>query len=363
MPPGYTILDNIAAIAEKTSANVGDKTETETIPENTVSTPVVNATPTQPDTVDNAKPASNTYVKHGDGCLESGIKMIDECGLAKNFGKADVTIDDYIFRLAMAMTIEMGSTEWLGYLLGHSTKTGYHINGISIPVQTVSSTEVDEIETPDDKRIIGTVHSHHHMGAFFSGTDTKYIGGNNELMVVLTSKGESKCAVRYTLECGHVFLKEANLEVLHVDDQKIKDFVEAAKKNIKRKSYTPYYQSYQGGQGFFGQDGRWNPPGSQYGMYQPNQYTNIIKGGTTTQEPPKTQPAKEPKDEDDEMWVPWYGRISINDPQAIRYREYLVSIRGDTEKTKEKAVNQNNINAANNSIPDFADDWDGYYGY
>lgn len=180
----------------------------------------------------------------GSGILESGIELVDKCSLAKDIKEPDVTMDFLIYQKAMALTNEMGSIEWLGYLKGFQTEGGYHIDGMVIPKQTVDSVsvEVDEGLTDDD--IIGTIHSHHGMGTFFSSTDHDYIGSNNPVMLVIASNGSAKCAVRHTLACGNFILVDADFEVLHNDNPEIKDFITDALTKVTKK--VSVYNNFSG---------------------------------------------------------------------------------------------------------------------
>ena len=187
--------------------------------------------------------------------LSSGLKVVEKCSLAKDLEDPEVSMDFIVMQKALAMTQEMGSKEWLGYLKGFPTEDGFHIDDIFIPKQTVTSSDVDEIERVVDADIVGTIHSHHNMGTFFSGTDHDYIGGNNPVMIVIDSKGNTKCAVRAKLQCGNYILLEAELTVLYADNPEIKEFITANKDKITEKVYTwvspylnnpnfPYYNQY-----------------------------------------------------------------------------------------------------------------------
>lgn len=180
----------------------------------------------------------------GNGILDSGIELIEKCSLAKNIDEPDVTMDFLIYQKAMALTSEMGDTEWLGYLKGFPTEDGYHIDSMVIPKQTVDSVSVEVDEGLTDNDIIGTIHSHHGMGAFFSGTDHDYIGSNNPVMLVITSKGDAKCAVRHTLACGNFILIDAEFEVLHTDNPEIKEFITDALTKVTKKVFTYVHTNY-----------------------------------------------------------------------------------------------------------------------
>ena len=202
----------------------------------------------------------------GSGILDSGIELIEKCSLAKDIKEPDVTMDFLVYQKAMALTSEMGNIEWLGYLKGFPTEDGYHIDGMVIPKQTVDSVSVEVDEGLVDNDIIGTIHSHHGMGTFFSNTDHDYIGSNNPIMLVIASNGNAKCAVRHTLACGNFILIDADFEVLHIDNPEIKDFITDALTKVTKKVFVYNNLSGYGAYGFQNNfiPGKTFVPGSGY---------------------------------------------------------------------------------------------------
>jgi hypothetical protein len=223
-------------------------------------------------------PLHQCQVVEAEKPLSSGLKMIEKCSLAKDFKDPEVTIDFLVMQKALAMTQVMDKKEWLGYLKGFKTEDGFHIEDIVIPRQVVTSCDVDEIERVADNDIIGTVHSHNTMGTFFSSTDHDYIGANNPVMVVVDSKGNSKCAVRATLQCGNFILLDAELTVIYTDSPEIVEFITANKDKITEKVYVfNNYQNLLGLQGLQGyQDYPYYPGRFPNQNPQCNQHTNII---------------------------------------------------------------------------------------
>lgn len=202
--------------------------------------------------------------------LSSGLKVVEKCSLAKDLEDPEITMDFIVMQKALAMTQEMGSREWLGYVKGFPTEKGFHIDEILIPKQTATYSDVEDIERVTDEDIIGTIHSHHTMGTFFSGTDHDYIGANNPVMIVIDSKGNTKAAVRAKLQCGNYILLEAELTILYADNPEIKDFVTVSKSKIAEKVYVQANPCYQYGNNlhpyFYGQNQN----------QQCNQHPNII---------------------------------------------------------------------------------------
>ena len=85
--------------------------------------------------------------------------------------------------------------EWLALLLGTRSQNGLRVKvtGLRVPQQTRSHGACDTVDeeplTPD---IVGVVHSHHTMGAFFSNTDQKTLNTRFPLSIVIAQlKGKN----------------------------------------------------------------------------------------------------------------------------------------------------------------------------
>lgn len=100
--------------------------------------------------------------------------------------------------------------EWLAYLIG----TDLVVSDLFIPNQTVASASVNvDADTPLPMvPMIGVIHSHHGMGAFFSGTDDAYINGNHNISIVV-SNTEMKAQVRMKTPCGALRTLPANVAI------------------------------------------------------------------------------------------------------------------------------------------------------
>lgn len=172
----------------------------------------------------------------------SGVKLIDKCGYA-TLHKGAVHISTLANMKSNAMMIRMGKKEWLAYLLGTIDEEGgiptYNVEDIFIPEQEITSVSVDVTDNNKPPlNIIGTIHSHHDMGSFFSGVDTDYIGSNYPLTLVKSSNnvvGKSK----RTLPCGSVML--ADVQVFELYPQAVIDFLDEAEKKISEKTFTYDY--------------------------------------------------------------------------------------------------------------------------
>lgn len=160
----------------------------------------------------------------------SGLEIISKCGVAD---KAEVYISKIVKEKIDALMDEFRHTEWLGYLVGKIKGAKHFVEDMVIPEQEVSTASVKVLGTPPD-RCIGTVHSHHSMGAFTSGTDEEHLVGNHPVcMVVSDSKTIAK--VRLETLCGRLVAVEATIYSERISD---KTFIEESKAKIKTKTYS-----------------------------------------------------------------------------------------------------------------------------
>jgi hypothetical protein len=169
--------------------------------------------------------------------------------------KGTIIIDIVSYTKVKAMMKEMGSKEWLAYLIGtfpeDISKDPVLITGLMIPEQEVSSTSVDVVGEPPAE-CIGTIHSHHSMGAFASGTDKDHLQGNHNVFLVVTTKLDFEAKIRTLLPCGDFCLQEAELQYSLPQSSEVEEFVASAKGVIKEKTYA--YQQYLNN----GNYGRWD---------------------------------------------------------------------------------------------------------
>lgn len=127
------------------------------------------------------------------------------------------------------------STEWLGYLIGD--RETLRIHDMIIPKQEVSSARVDVLGPIERQDIIGVIHSHHSMGAFFSSVDDTYINGNHNLSIVVAHNGV-KAVVRWTTPCGSKMLVDGKVVVERENLFDEDAFLEDAIENILEKEVT-----------------------------------------------------------------------------------------------------------------------------
>lgn len=84
--------------------------------------------------------------------------------------------------------------EWLVLLHGQREEGGltYKVERMTVPPdQLRSSGEVELPEMVEESDLIGVLHSHHSMGAFFSGTDKTKLNPKYDLSIVISSRLET----------------------------------------------------------------------------------------------------------------------------------------------------------------------------
>lgn len=147
-------------------------------------------------------------------CWDSGIKVIKGCGhmnVPKYHVDFEILADEKIKKLQK----HYPSLEWLAYLVGKVDHKTNHVlvEDIVIPdSQRVTGANVYDVEYGwnEGKAIIGVIHSHHGMGAFFSGTDDEYINQNHDVSIVVSTNQGSpiKGQVRIKTPCDSYILAE-----------------------------------------------------------------------------------------------------------------------------------------------------------
>lgn len=138
-----------------------------------------------------------------------------------------------------SMMDEMNRKEWMGYLKGFEDDGDIYIEDIYIPEQTVTSANVNnEEEQPEDS--IGMVHSHHSMGAFWSGTDRSSIIHQNKANMVVDSDMEMEATTLVDLPCGRTAVVDADVLVMNEGDD-FEDWAEEQEDKIQTKTYSSSY--------------------------------------------------------------------------------------------------------------------------
>lgn len=127
---------------------------------------------------------------------DTELKVVTECGLKPD--TLDITLSRIVNAKIDILMKKFTNCEWLAYLIG-DFETRY-VDDLIIPEQVVSSGAVTSVGSKP-AGVIGVIHSHHNLGAFFSGTDDEYINKNNDISIVIAHNG-CKSQVRWTTPCG-----------------------------------------------------------------------------------------------------------------------------------------------------------------
>jgi len=147
-------------------------------------------------------------------CWDAGIKILPTCG-HMTVPKYNVEFEELADEKIKKLQDYYPTLEWLAYLEGEvdHEKHNVLVTDIVIPdSQNVTGTNVYNVEYSwgDGRKIIGVIHSHHTMGAFFSGTDDAYINQNHDVSIVVSTNSRSpiKGQVRMKTLCGSYILAE-----------------------------------------------------------------------------------------------------------------------------------------------------------
>ncbi len=206
-------------------------------------------------------------------CWDSGIEILPSCG-HMNIPAYHIQFNLLAHQKINKLKAYYPSLEWLAYLVGEVDHENHvvAVEDLVIPdSQQVTTASVYNVEytwsaLPDNKHIIGVIHSHHSMGAFFSGTDDAYINQNHDVsIVVATAKGrEIKSQVRVKTPCNsYVLAEDITYSVKYPQVMDEKEFEKEFSSKIN--TYTPVVD-YIGGMGrYLG-----GSKGNHYGRYSGN---------------------------------------------------------------------------------------------
>ncbi|KFZ26292.1 MAG: hypothetical protein KQ78_01465 [Candidatus Izimaplasma bacterium HR2] len=142
--------------------------------------------------------------------------------------------------------------EWLAYLVGEvdHEKQEVIVTDLIIPdFQQVTSVNVHNVEYSwnEGKIICGVIHSHHGMGAFFSGTDDAYINQNHDVSIVVSTSPHSPIQgqVRVKAPCGDYVLAEKESITFSVRNVSVLDESEFEKEfTSKINKFSPLIIKY-----------------------------------------------------------------------------------------------------------------------
>lgn len=126
--------------------------------------------------------------------------------------------------VAMIAGAVRDSIEWIVLFNGERSEDGYEviINEILVPEQSRGSAhaEIDAVDVPEN--IIGVMHSHHRMGAYFSTIDTTTLNPRFPTSIVV-AVAENNLGFEYEatgkviLPCGAVGMIDFSLSIAGID--------------------------------------------------------------------------------------------------------------------------------------------------
>lgn len=174
---------------------------------------------------------------------EVKIETVTAC--SKCAASVVVEIEPLVKAKIDALMKEYAHREWLGYLIGE----GFRVKDIVIPNQTATATSVTDVvvppEWPANIVIRGVIHSHHHMGIGFSGTDDEWINQNHDISI-LVNHNKMEAQVRQRTACGAMLISKADVRVVYPSTFSLEDFIAEAKERIAAPTYNQSYVYYGG---------------------------------------------------------------------------------------------------------------------
>lgn len=149
------------------------------------------------------------------------IKVIDDCPVTRG-SSGLITFDkDAIAMIAGAVRDQ---DEWAVFLNGTRSEDGFvvTVDRLTVPVQVRGGADVEIPEQTIADDVVGVMHSHHRMGAFFSGTDTGQLNPRFPSSVVVAIAANNlgfsyQAEGKVILPCGAIGKVDFQLGVRDVD--------------------------------------------------------------------------------------------------------------------------------------------------
>lgn len=163
----------------------------------------------------------------------SGLDIV-ECGRVK---PPVVVLSLHVHALVLTLLGQFEGTEWLAYLIGTESKKEVAVTDLFIPKQEVSAGDVQVKRFDFPPGMVGVIHSHHDMGAFFSSQDEGNVNKHHKLSIVVDSGGRYKATIKVRVPCGAA-LASVETRVMVGIDKSVLGFLEDAKTKIQKKTYS-----------------------------------------------------------------------------------------------------------------------------
>lgn len=149
------------------------------------------------------------------------VEEVKTCPVTRMSSGVITITPEYIAMVAGAVR---DNIEWIVLLNGTRSEDGYEVNveRFSVPEQTRSGAHADMKELDLDDDVVGVMHSHHTMGAFFSKTDEDELnprfGSSIVVAVAENNLGfKYKAAGKVVLPCGSIGIVNFYLAVAGVE--------------------------------------------------------------------------------------------------------------------------------------------------
>ena len=157
------------------------------------------------------------------------------CSLTK---PAKIIMDALAKQKIEILMREYPHQEWMSYMVG-VLEPEVRVKDLVIPPHAHASggsAEAEPMYVPAD--CLGVLHSHHHMGAFHSGTDDAYVDRNYPLSITVAIGAQGGLdfdAIMWQhTPCGKLFKSKCSMSFVYPPAADLSDFLTEAKANIQK---------------------------------------------------------------------------------------------------------------------------------
>lgn len=179
--------------------------------------------------------------------VKTKSSCITECPELKTNEKIKIFFSEKAYESIRSYCALLPNIEWCAGLKGIKKENGdYEISDLIFPEQEGAAAHIEVSdngarELHQEKEIIGWLHSHNTMAAFFSGEDLEN-ASDFQISVTVNNDLDTASKVRIQLSCGRTTLVDAEA-VFMVEEEEIKDeYKEIVTAKFKERQYS--YKSY-----------------------------------------------------------------------------------------------------------------------